>query len=357
MKNIKHGNKSYLYIIFSLLSLFISGCGADEAEQNTILETPYESNEFLMGTYVSLRIYDEGKEDVLDEGIERIKELDKKLSSNTSGSEIGAINAAAGESAVAVSDDVYPLIKIAAEYSALPDSGFDYTVGAITDLWRIGFDDARVPNPEEIEQALPLVNDELVELNDEDQSVFLTEAGMQLDLGAIAKGYIADEVKKVFEENGVTTAIIDLGGNVVVMGDSPKRDTGGWNVGVQDPISTRGNYVGTMTLTDASIVTSGTYERYIETDEGFFHHLMDPDTGYPFDNNLASVTIITEKSVDADALATVVFGMEIEDGLEYLNKSDIAEGIFISDDNEVYTSDGAGELFSLTNDEFTWINE
>jgi len=349
--------KQYLlYSVLSLIIFILAGCGLIE-DENTILENPYEETEFLMRTYVSLQVYDEGKEDVLDEAFARIEELADKISVNEAGSELSAVNEEAGETPVEVSDDIFPLLETAYEYSAIPNSGFDLTIGPITDLWRIGFDDAHVPARDEIEAVLPLVDYELTELDAETNSVFLTESGMQLDLGAIAKGYIADEIREIFEANDVTTAIMDLGGNVVVMGDSPTREEGGFNVGIQDPFDSRGSYVGALNLSDQSVVTSGIYERYLEEDGEIYHHLMNPETGYPFDNNLASVTIITEESIDADALSTVVFGFGLEEGLDYVNQNENTEGILITRDREIYTSDGITDDFSLTNDSYEWVNE
>lgn len=347
--------KTRMSIVLAFILIFIAACGANE--EVTILETPYEQTEFLMGTYVSLQVYDEGKEDVIDEAFARVEELEDKISMIDPDSEVAEISQAAGEHPVAISEGVYYLIETAAEYSAIPDSGFDYTIGPITNLWRIGFDDARVPEPAEIETTLPLVNQENVELNPEEHSVFLTEPGMEIDLGAIAKGYITDEVAEVFKENDVTTAIMDLGGNIVIMGDSPTREEGGFNVGIQDPLADRGNYVGAINLVDKSIVTSGIYERYIEEDGVIYHHLMEPETGYPFDNNLASVTIISEKSIDGDALSTVVFGFGLESGLDYVNNQDDIEAIFITKDREIYMSDNIVDDFSVTNDTYTIVDE
>lgn len=352
MKN----NHSKWIMLLSTFLFVLAACGLGK-EENTLLETPYEDSEFLMGTYVTLRVYDEGKEEVLEKGFARIAELSDKITTNEAGSEMEAVNEAAGKEAVSVSDDVFPLVEIAAEYSALPNSGFDYTIGPITDLWRIGFDDTRVPDSEEIEAVLPLVDHEKAEINMEENSVYLTEPGMRIDLGAIAKGYIADEVVELFKEHGVTTAILDLGGNIVVMGDSPTRDTGGFNVGVQDPFEQRGSYVGAINLQDKSIVTSGIYERYIEEDGEIYHHLMNPETGYPFDNSLVSVTIVSDDSVDGDALSTVTFGLGLEKGLEYVNGLNETEAIFITKDREIYLSDGLSENFSLTNEEYTLIED
>lgn len=359
MKLFKKNRRSFIVIFFSLFAMVLAACGTENAAESepNLMEEPDVRREFLMGTYIVLQVYDEGKEEALDDAIARIEELDEKLSSNDAGSEIDAINQAAGENPVEVSDDVFSLIEIAHEYSAVPNSGFDYTIGPITSLWRIGFDDARVPEPEEIEAVLPLVDYSNSELNADEQTVYLTEEGMRIDLGAIAKGYIADEVIEVVKEHDVTTAIIDLGGNVVVMGDSPNRDTGGFNVGVQNPDSSRGEIVGSINLKDKTIVTSGIYERYIEKDGETYHHLLNPATGYPFDNELAGVTIITDKSVDGDALSTLVFGFGLEEGLEYVNQLENTEGVFITKENEIYTSDGLFDTFNLTDGSFTWINQ
>lgn len=361
MKRINQNKQSIVVFFLGLILFALVACTngkeTNPGKEVNLMEEPAERREFLMGTYIVLRVYDEGKDEALNEAVARIEELDKTLSSNATGSEIDAINQAAGQSIVEVSDDVFPLIEAAEKYSAIPDSGFDYTIGPITNLWRIGFDDARVPDRSEIEEVLPLVNYEKAELDADKQTVFLTEKGMDIDLGAIAKGYIADEVVEVLKEHDVTTAIVDLGGNVVIMGDSPTRDTGGFNVGVQNPDSTRGEIVGSINLKNKSIVTSGIYERYIEKEGKMYHHLMNPDTGYPFENDLAGVTVITDKSVDGDALSTVVFGFGLKEGLDFVNSQEGIEAVFVSLDEEIYTSDGITEDFNLTDETFTWVNQ
>lgn len=349
--------KRFVWFLTGLCFLLLAACSSGVEEEQTLLKTPYEQTEFLMGTYVTLRVYDEGKEAVLEQGFKRVEELADKITVNEPDSEIDKINELAGKEAVELSDEVYPLVEAAAEYSEVSDGGFDYTVGPITDLWRIGFDDARKPEQSEIDAALNLVDFSKVEFDTENKSVFLTEEGMALDLGAIAKGYIADEIRKLFEDSGVTTAIIDLGGNVIVMGGSPTREGEAWNVGIQDPLSERGETVGKTAQKNRSIVTSGIYERYLEVDGEIYHHLMNPQTGYPFDNEIAGVSIISERSVDGDALSTVVFGLGLEKGLEYVNNREDIEAVFITKDKEVYTSNGMKENFELTNEEYTWVNQ
>lgn len=355
MKKTNQHKKYLIGLVMGIVFLVVAGCSSKEEQD--LLTTPYEQTEFLMGTYVTLRVYDEGKEDILEEGFAKVEELAGKVTTNEPGSEIDKVNESAGEEAVALSADVYPLIETAAEYSEVSNGGFDYTVGPITNLWRIGFDDARKPEKSEIDTVLPLVDYSKVELDATEQTIFLTEKGMALDLGAIAKGYIADELKVLFEEAGVTTAIIDLGGNVVVLGGSPTRKGEAWNIGIQDPLSERGETVGKTKQKNRSIVTSGIYERYLEVDGEIYHHLMNPKTGYPFDNEIAGVSIISDQSIDGDALSTVVFGLGLEEGLDYVDNREDIEAIFITKDKEIYTSEGLMDNFELTNEEYIWVNK
>lgn len=340
----------FLVGVLSVL-FFLSACGS-ESKINT---QAYNDTEFLMGTYVSLSIFDDGKELVLEQGFAEVRDLADRITGETMESEISKINSAAGKEPVVVSEEVYELIKIAADYSDTLDGQFNYAIGPITNLWRIGFDDARKPSQEEIDDALQRVDFNKVSFNDNDRSVYLEEAGMELDLGAIAKGYITDKVKDLFEAEGVTTAIIDLGGNVYVMGASPVREGDVWNVGIQDPFAERGESIGSTEQSNRSIVTSGIYERFLEVDDKVYHHLMNPKTGYPFDNEIAGVSIISETSVDGDATSTLVFALGIEEGLEYVNGREDIEAVFVSKDKEVYLSDGLKDNFQLLKDEYTIV--
>lgn len=350
----KRTDKRNILLVFLLALFMITGCAEDEV---VLMDEPADRKEFLMGTYVIVQVYDEGKEEAIDLAFDRIKELEEKITVNEDGTELFQINQNAGKSSVKVSDDLFELLQKSAEYSESPDDGFDYTIGPIVDLWRIGYDDARLPSQDEIDAALSLVEHEHVQLNAEDKTVYLEKPGMSVDLGAIAKGYIADEAMQVLIDEGVTVAMVDLGGNLVIRGDSPKREEGGWNVGVQDPFSTRGEIAGFLNLKDRSIVTSGIYERYLEVDGVQYHHLLNPETGYPFDNEIAGVTIISEKSIDGDALSTGVFSLGLEEGLAYVNGLEDIEAVFVTKDYDLYTSDGITDTFNLTNPAFNWVNE
>ena len=351
-------------LLFSLITLGISfmvltGCSNSANKTTTessaatkILKDPYSDEQFLLGTYVRIRVYDEGKESALKPAFDRVKELGDKITINQKGSEIDEVNEQAGIKPVKVSDDVYTLVKRAYEYSQDSQGGFDMAIGAITQLWRIGFDDARKPSQEEIDQALKLVDYHKIELNDKEKTVYLKEKGMIIDLGAIAKGYITDEVVKVLKKQGVTTAIVDLGGNVYVLGHSPRGENQDWTVGIQDPNMARGSVLGSIKERNKTLVTSGIYERYLEVDGKKYHHLFDPKTGYPFDNDIASVTIITNKSIDGDGLSTAVFSMGVKKGLEYVESelNNGKEAIFVTKDDKVYVTDPIKDTFKLSED-------
>ncbi|EME7199781.1 FAD:protein FMN transferase [Enterococcus faecium] len=351
-------------LLFSLITLSISfmvltGCTnstknttTESSASTKILKDPYSDEQFLLGTYVRIRVYDEGKESALKPAFDRVKELGDKITINQKGSEIDEVNEQAGIKPVKVSDDVYTLVKRAYEYSQDSQGGFDMAIGAITQLWRIGFDDARKPSQEEIDQALKLVDYHKIELNDKEKTVYLKEKGMIIDLGAIAKGYITDEVVKALKKQGVTTAIVDLGGNVYVLGYSPRGENQDWTVGIQDPNMARGSVLGSIKERNKTLVTSGIYERYLEVDGKKYHHLFDPKTGYPFDNDIASVTIITDKSIDGDGLSTAVFSMGVKKGLEYVESelNNGTEAIFVTKDDKVYVTDPIKDTFKLSED-------
>lgn len=342
---------SLLVIVFLLI-----GCGkAKDTQERALTDEPFERTEFLMGTVVKVTIYNQDKQEALDAAFNRIEKLAGLITvdEEAGNSEIEKINEQAGVESVKVSDDLYYLLKAAYDYSESTEGSFDMTIGPITELWHIGFDDARKPEQSEIDDALALVDYSKVQFDDEAQTVYLPEKGIRLDLGAIAKGFITDEVVDVLKEYEVNTAIVDLGGNVYVLGDSTRGEGIGWNVGIQDPFETRGTILGSLALSNKSIVTSGIYERFLELDGVSYHHLMNPETGYPFDNELAGVSVITEKSIDGDGLSTSLFSKGLKEGLDYVNTLEDVDAIFVTKDKEVYVSDGVKEFFKLTNDDFT----
>lgn len=352
-----------IFLVFLVTLAFNVACsnGDNEGEANQTTEAsyaqgmeeePYTQEEFLLGTYTRIRIFDQDKEDVLQPAFDRIEDLGDKITINQSGSEIDEINENAGEKPVKVSKDIYDLLKQAQDYSEESEGGFNLTIGAITQLWRIGFDDARKPAQEEIDEALKHIDYDKVEFDDEKQTVYLEDEDMIIDLGAIAKGYIADEAVKVLKDHDVQSAIVDLGGNIYVVGHSNRGENEEWTVGIQDPNDDRGSVLGTIKESDKTIVTSGIYERYLEEDGETYHHLFDSETGYPYDNDVASATVITDNSIDGDALTTVIFDRGVKEGLEYI-ENETSEGtsaIFVTQEDRVYTTDDIEGSFQLEED-------
>jgi len=351
-----HSNSRQKWLIFTLISLvgviFLTACNLGTTKEST---TPLSRTEFLLGTVTTISLYDHQSEEILDLAIEKLKALEDTLSINKTGTLIDKINDAAGIHPVVVDESTYDVIEKGLTYSELTDGAFDITVGPIVKLWNIGFPEARVPNPTEIEHALPLIGFDKVILNPNDLSVYLTEPGMRLDLGGIGKGYAADEIAKLLRQNGVEHAIIDLGGNVYTLGNKPGDQL--WTVGVQDPFNPRGKVIGRLKAENKSIVTSGIYERFVEDEAGNqYHHILNPKTGYPYENQIAGVTIVSDSSADGDALSTAVFAMGIEEGLSFVESLEGIDAIFITLDSKVYVTDGLKDNFVLSNESFTMAN-
>ncbi|WP_390405134.1 FAD:protein FMN transferase [Lacticaseibacillus jixiensis] len=347
--------KKIIVALFALVALAapLSGCAPQHKAadpQPVLVKTPYEDTQFLMGTVVTIRVYDKGKQAALTKAFDRIKALANAVTVNQKGSQVDAVNAQAGKSAVKVSPAVFRLIQYAKAYSDKSQGAFDLAIGPITSMWHIGFNDARKPSQQEINAKLPLVNYKDVELNVAKRTVYLKKPGMALDLGGIAKGFITDEVVKVLKQQKVTTAIIDLGGNIYVMGHSPKQKDADWTVGIQDPLEARGTSIGTVPASNKTVVTSGIYERKLVVNGHTYSHLMDPKTGYPFENNLMGVSIVTKKSVDGDALSTATFDKGLKGGMAFIEKTGYAEAIFITKDKKVYVSSGLQKDFKLLKD-------
>jgi thiamine biosynthesis lipoprotein len=299
-----------------------------------------------MDTLCTITIAKGGDEKALDDAFARLKQIDDELSEQNPRSEIAAVNAASGLHPVKVGDDAIAILKKDLGYAAMSDGAFDPTVGPLVNLWGIGTDHARLPSKTEIKAALALVNWKDVVLDETAKTIFLKRKGMALDLGSGTKGYATDEIVKVLRPRGVESAVIDLGGNIFVMGS--KAEGKPWRVGLQDPENERGAYLGVASLVDRTMVTSGVYERYFEKDGKRYHHIFDTRTGYPLDNGLTSVTIVTAKSFDADGCTTMLFALGRTKGMELGQKMGL-DVIVVDSARKVYFTPGVSKYFELTN--------
>ncbi|MGL5615755.1 MAG: FAD:protein FMN transferase [Sarcina sp.] len=337
-----------LFIIPVFLLTMVAGCSNEKVEEKN--KEKLSKTEVLMGTSVKVTLYEGGSEKILNKAFDRVKELEEILSINKLGTEIDKVNENSGEKPVKVSDDSFTIIEKAVDYSEKSSGAYDLTIGPLVKLWSIGLPEAKVPSEIEIKEALGKIDYKKVKLNEESKEVFLEDKGMMLDLGSIAKGYTADELAKLLKEQLVTKAIIDIGGNIYAVGE--KAEGKDWTIGIQNPFTDRGEALGSITVKDKSIVTSGIYERYIEEDGKKYHHILNPETGYPFEGDIAGVTLVTDKSIDGDALSTLIFTKGVKEGIEFVKNIDSVEAIFITKDKKIYLTDGLKENFKLIDEEF-----
>lgn len=272
-------------------------------------------SDFCLDTECSITIYDTDKklnpdgtmdtseaEQILEDAFDEIRRYEKILSKTVEGSDVDRINKAGGQ-AVEVSDETMDVIGLCMEAGSISDGKFDMTIGAVTDLWDFKSEDPQVPKQEDIDRALKTVD--FKKMTTLGNSVILTDPDARLDFGGVAKGYIADCIGEFLKERGVKKAIVNLGGNIVTIGQKDEETL--WNIGIERPYSDRSEIMGTVQVSDAAVVTSGIYERNFEQDGVLYHHVLDPGTGYPVETDLEAITLVAAEgnSGFCDSLSTI----------------------------------------------------
>ncbi len=323
-----------LLVAFIVVVLF-SSCTKSGVE-------PRSQSFLMLGTVCRITIYDKPSDAAFKAAFERIKEIEEHMSIHMDESEISRVNRSAGRAAVPVSEDTFLVVQKALEIARLSGGAFDPTVGPLVEAWGIGGESPRRPSDEEIAHLLTLVGYDRVIIDEEEQTIFLSDTGMVLDLGAIAKGYAADEAARVLTEHGVGSAIVNLGGNVLTVG--LKVDGSLWRIGIQDPEQERGGYALIAELDGTSLVTSGPYERFFTLEGEIYHHILDTTTGYPVVNEIISASIITESSFLADALSTTLYALGVEEGMALMESLEGVEAILLTADHRLLTTSGVPEL-------------
>lgn len=293
----------------------------------------------LMGTVITLTVFHPEGERLLDQCESMLRDYQQRFSANDASSTLMQVNANAGRMPMKVDSDLYQLIRYGYDLSLSSNGRFNLVIGPLVKLWRIGFTDAKVPTDEEIQARMNLIDLTQVELDDENETVYLAKSGMEMDLGALAKGYFADQLKNFLKAEGVTAGIVDLGGNVLTIGKSPKHPSGYWQIGIQDPLRQRGNLMAAVAIQDQSVVTSGIYERFIKIGDTLYHHIFDSKTGYPVESEIASVTIVSDESIDGEVWTTLLFAETPADALVRLNEHASIEGIVVTRQQEMLISD------------------
>lgn len=327
------------------LTLSLTACGGRTRQEAGETRTVY-----TMDTVMNLTAYGENASAALDAAEETLRTLDAKLDRHDETSTVSALN----RDGTVEDAELAQLTDIAQTIGALSGGAFDPTVAPVMDAWDFTGDAPRVPSDEELSALLAHVG--LEKLSVDGNTIALSD-GAQLDLGGIAKGYAADLLRAQLEKEGVTSATLDLGGDVFVMGR--KTDGSDWRIAVKDPADTE-SYLGVVSAADKFIVTSGVYERYFEENGVRYHHILDPKTGCPAESGLVSVTVLCENGAWADALSTACFVLGPDGALAL--RDDLAdqgtdfELILVTDDGRVLYTDGLADAFT-PNDESGYTYE
>lgn len=327
------------YILVIIICILFCGC--------QIKNDMAEIQMFAMDTFIDLKAQGENGEKALLEAEKEINRLEKLFSPTIEQSEIFVINQYAAKQTVTVSKDTFDLIEKAKEYCNITEGAFDITIAPVVKAWGFTEEVKRVPSDEEIQQKLQLVDNNKLHIDKQNSTVYLEYENMSIDLGGIAKGYASDKVNEILKKNGVSSAVISLGGNVSVTGKRP--DGTKWRIAVQDPMNSEG-YVGILNVEDTSVITSGVYQRFFEQDGKKYHHIIDTKTGKPTQTGLLSVTIVCDDGAMADALSTSVMVAGLQKGSELWRKLDNFGMIVITDSNEMYISEDIEDIFEVSDD-------
>ncbi len=337
----KHKFILSLMLLFIIFLLF--GCSPKNID-------PISKEDTVIGTLCSVKIFDKQDRSILDKCFKKLEDLEDTLSINKTGTTIDDVNANAGIKPVKVTKEIIDLVEYSFKYSEISGGTFDISIGPLVKKWHIGFDDERKPSNEEIEDAKSKINYKDIIINKDDSTIFLKNKGMILDFGGIAKGYAADCLNTILDENGVKSAIIDLGGNIFAKGK--KLDGSEWTVGIQDPDEIRGDSIGKVLVQNKSLVTSGIYEKYFIKDGIYYHHLLNPFTGFPENNDVLSITVISDLSVEGECLTKTLYFMGKDKGLKYVESRKDIDCIYVMKNHDVYISLGLQNNFTIINSKY-----
>lgn len=352
-KIIKRCTFSILAGTLILSSAVLSGCSSKVNTTQTAdseSQEPISTTAIKLNTAVTVTIYDSQDRNLLTECMNLCDKYEKIFSRTASDSELYKLNhrqltpVDGTDNTYQVSDSLAELIQKGLYYSELSDGAFDIAIEPLTSLWDFTAEDPQVPEDSLIQNALSKCDYHNISVGGKDNNeITLKTDDTAIELGAIAKGYIADRLKEYLISQDVKSAIINLGGNVLCIGGKP--DDSSFKIGIQKPFADRSETIAVMDIKDKSVVSSGVYERCFEQDGTLYHHLLNPKTGYPYDNGLIAVTIISDQSVDGDALSTTCFALGLEDGLKLAESLDDVQAFFVTSDYEIhYTKDFRKEI-------------
>ncbi len=313
--------------------LFLSSCSLGSESEK------HEKQLFAMDTIIEMTAYGDIAQAALDKAAAKIKVLENELSTTIEGSALSAINSSAGSS-VGTPDDLLIPLRASLDISKKSGGALDVTIYPVVKAWGFISKEYHVPSQDELSQLLKKVDYSVIDIGE--KSV-LVPKGTEIDLGSVAKGYTSQCVCDILKESGVTGAVVSLGGNVQTIGQKP--DGSKWRVAICDPDNPDSGYVGTLTVGETALVTSGGYQRFFEQDGKTYHHIIDPSTGYPADSGLKSVTVVCSDGTYADGLSTALFVLGLDKALDYQKTYGGFEAVFVSDDGTVTVTDGLKGCF------------
>lgn len=356
----------YLILCTALVCpmLLFTGCQNAADTDTAAGKEPISISSIKLNTAVQITIYDSQDKSLLDDCLALCDKYELIFSRTDEESELYKLNHRISDSAVSnqttetqptpyqingttntwhISEDLAALLSEGLSITKESDGAFDIAIAPLTSLWDFTAEDPKVPDDADIQNALPQCSSDGVTIDGQD--ITLPSDDIQFDVGAIAKGYIADRLKDFLVKKGVNSAIINLGGNVLCIGSKP--DGTPFKVGIQKPFADRNETEAVMDITGKSVVSSGIYERCFKQDGKLYHHILNPKTGYPYDNGLISVTIISDQSVDGDALSTTCFALGLDEGLKFAEKKGV-QAVFITEDYELHYTDGFQDEIKVT---------
>ncbi len=321
-----------LFLPLGLL-LTLCACGQAPAEAKT-------SQLFAMDTVMDLTVYTEA-DSLMEDAARLVSRLERSLSTTDSHSEIYKANTTGS---AALTDSTSQLLDRALGFCEKTDGALDLSIYPVVRDWGFTTDSYQIPSQSELSSLLQNVDYTRIIYSSDQKTVSLPQ-GMEIDLGSVAKGYTSDRLIQLFRENGVASALLNLGGNVHTLGTKP--DGSLWRIGIQDPLGD--SYLGVLSTADQAVITSGGYERFFEGEDGtVYWHIIDPKTGYPAKNGLISATAIGSEGVYCDALSTALFIMGPEKAIAFWREHQDFEAILVSEEKEVFISPGLAGSFQLT---------
>ena len=331
-------------ILMTSVLLWIFGLSACAMGEKEAAESePSQREFFAMDTYMTFTAYGDGADRSLQQAEQEIQRLENEWSVTDEDSEIYKVNHSGGET-VTLSDDTAQIVQFALDMAKETEGALEPTIYPVLTAWGFTTEENRIPGSEELQNLLEQVGYEKVEL---DGNQIQLQPGMELDLGAVGKGYAGDLAAQLLREDGISSALLNIGGNIQAVGSRP--DGTDWRLGIRSPYGE--GELGVLEISDCAVVTSGNYERYFVGEDGrTYGHIIDPETGYPADNGLASVTILAEEGKKGDALSTSMFVKGLEGALNYWRDHPDFGMIAVTEDGEIYLTEGMEEKFTLSED-------